>query len=468
MEVNIMNSINLENIRNDDSQTTRRLYSNSDLELDYSNIKNNEEEKKQRIDNNNNQENNINNSNNIYEVNNINERNIAESNIEEVRNNTIGEIVNGIEESNNDSNISNENNNVSNTDSLFIIEIHTINNDNNNNNNSSINDDNNNNNQGNLYKDLIKDLKNNNFIFIKDYYSQKIDQNNKAYISWLKKLYKKLNFSEDGYLTMKNHININQKFEAPEYPILKLEIEKNLFFCENPKCNAIVYMNNEQKKKLKGIEDLVYIENFERIKNFKKNRCPICLSYKCIFCNQTSTLLNSNCCDMQLNSSVFDFNFYICDYYIIFKFALFTPVIRVFYMASMINFALFRGMTFKSKLTQSKEEITRMISENYTSDIIFGTYQAKFSRIVRFIISLLNILGSICWALPYIIYYELYLIIIMFLYFFNLWNHYKTLMNYFYLLAFIPGLRRGIIGRIYHNQNNHFIDSFSENTEVAI
>ena len=119
-----MNSINLENIRNDDSQTTRRLYSNSDLELDYSNIKNNEEEKKQRIDNNNNQENNINNSNNIYEVNNINERNIAESNIEEVRNNTIGEIVNGIEESNNDSNISNENNNVSNTDSLFIIEIH--------------------------------------------------------------------------------------------------------------------------------------------------------------------------------------------------------------------------------------------------------------------------------------------------------------------------------------------------------
>ena len=444
MEVTIMNSINLENIQNDYSLTNRRVFSNSDLELDYSNINknnNNEEEGSNNINNSNNR----NEDSNINNDNIINESQISESNLgDSIDNSHINEENNNHEANNNNNN---ESSDFSISNTVIIVQNRHYNLDDN---DEEI-----------LNKDLIKDLKNNNFIFIKDYYNQKIDENNKSYVSWLKKIYEKLYFSEYKDNTMKNHINISQKFETPDYPILKKEIEKYLYFCENPKCNAIVYMTKEQEKQLDKIEDLIFTEGLEEIKHFDKKRCPICLCYKCIFCKRTSTLLNANCCISQLNWSVSDYNHSL--YYGIFKFALFTPIIRECYMASMINFALFRGLTFRCKLLQNKEEIERKVANGITSDFIFGSYQSKFSRISLFFISLLNILGSICWALPFIIYCEIFLVVIMFLGFCKILQYYKILTNYFYLLAFIPGLRRGQQGRI-PQQHQHHHDQISDNS----
>ena len=115
-----------------------------------------------------------------------------------------------------------------------------------------------------LNSDLIQELINDKFIFRKDYYNQKIDENNKLYVSWLKKIYISIFYNNSD----KNILIRNKKIEVPDYPILKKNIEDKLFVCLNPQCNSIVYMTDEQKKKLNNIKDLIYCK-YKLISNKK-------------------------------------------------------------------------------------------------------------------------------------------------------------------------------------------------------
>ena len=82
MEVSIMTSTNIENIQNDELRTSNRIFSNSDLELEFSGINNrnsaneininnqvNNEINNQINDQNNNDNDNNNNDNNLNNIN---------------------------------------------------------------------------------------------------------------------------------------------------------------------------------------------------------------------------------------------------------------------------------------------------------------------------------------------------------------------------------------------------------------
>ena len=75
-----------------------------------------------------------------------------------------------------------------------------------------------------FHKDFIQELKNNNYIFIKDYPEQEVNELNVKYINWLKNLYKKNFFSEE-----KKYINklINNKKLIIDYHELYLKIKNN-------------------------------------------------------------------------------------------------------------------------------------------------------------------------------------------------------------------------------------------------
>ena len=104
-----------------------------------------------------------------------------------------------------------------------------------------------------FHKDFIQELKNNKYIFIKDYPEQEVNELNVKYINWLKNLYKKKFFSEE-----KKYINklINNKKLIIDYHELYLKIKNNLFFCNYPKCNSIIYISDTQKNKLEIIQNL--------------------------------------------------------------------------------------------------------------------------------------------------------------------------------------------------------------------
>ena len=418
MDVSVVNSINLERIQNDDDvRTSKRILSNSDLELNFSQVVNRNTEEIRLNQNN------------------------------EINNNIHNEDDNNNDEDNQDNNNNNQNNdNNSHNNSLIINILMNMMDDNDLDDND--NDNNNNNNDNKIpNRKLIKELKNNNFIFIKDYSDQIVDENNISYVSWLKNLYIKINYSYN-IEKVKNPIISKHKIETPDFPKLKEKIEKKLFFCFNPQCNCIIYMNQTQKNKFHEIKDLIFSEEINDINDYLKERCPLCLKYKCKYCHRTSTLLNANCCFMQLIKACSDNDYYFCDFHFLFLLVLFNPLTRVFYMASMINFIFFRGLTLENKLLQSKEKINNLIESHFPSQHIFGTYQAKFKRVPMFIISLLNILGSICWAIPFYIFIEIILNILMIIGCFTRKNLFKMIICCFYLVAFVPGLRKDISGHL--------------------
>ena len=417
MDVSVVNSINLERIQNDDDvRTSKRILSNSDLELNFSQVVNRNTEEIRLNQNN------------------------------EINNNIHNEDDNNNDEDNQDNNNNNQNNdNNSHNNSLIINILMNMMDDNDLDDND--NDNNNNNDNKIPNRKLIKELKNNNFIFIKDYSDQIVDENNISYVSWLKNLYIKINYSYN-IEKVKNPIISKHKIETPDFPKLKEKIEKKLFFCFNPQCNCIIYMNQTQKNKFHEIKDLIFSEEINDINDYLKERCPLCLKYKCKYCHRTSTLLNANCCFMQLINACSDNDFRFCNFHLLFLLVLFNPLTRVFYMACMINFIFFRGLTLENKLLQSKEKIKNLVELHLSSFFIFGTYQAKFKRVPMLIISLLNILGSICWAIPFYIFIEVILNILMIIGFFTRKNLFKMITCCFYLVAFVPGLRRDISGHL--------------------
>ena len=151
MEVSVVNSIILENIQNEgDSRTSKRIFSNSDLELDYIHIneKNIEEQKDNSINQGNNDINNQNNQNNNddeeQEEDNNDSNNSANDNNNNANNNA----------NNNNNNIPNNNpNNLLINLFLDILDDEILNNDN------VVK-------QKKAHNDLIKELRNKNLIFL--------------------------------------------------------------------------------------------------------------------------------------------------------------------------------------------------------------------------------------------------------------------------------------------------------------
>ena len=210
--------------------------------------------------------------------------------------------------------IHNENNN------NFIYNINNNNNIIQNNNNEDENDHNNNNeddndNQNNnensidndfpLYKrnekmkkhnNIVEELKNQNYIFIKDYPEQKLNKNNKKYLYWIQNIYLKIHYFKDN---IHNKFKIKIKYELPDYPKLLEEIKENLFFCSNPKCKSVIYLPKNVYNKYKKIPDIYLDEDYYYnifLTGYEKQRCPLCLIYKCKFCKRLSTLKSSFCC----------------------------------------------------------------------------------------------------------------------------------------------------------------------------
>ena len=263
MDVSVVNSINLERIQNeDDVRTSKRILSNSDIELNFSQLAANRNTEEIRL-NHNNENNNIANEDN-------------NDNAEDNQNN------NNNDQNGNNGQGNNDNNNHDNSLIMNILMNMVDDNDI----EDNIDNDNNNNNEAKIQnRKLIKELKSNNYIFIKDYSDQIVDENNISYASWLKNLYIKMNFSYN-IEKAKNPMISKHKIETPEFPKLKEKIEKKLFFCLNPQCNCIIYMNKAQKNKFHEIKDLIFSEEINDIDNYLKERCPLCLKYKCKYCHR--------------------------------------------------------------------------------------------------------------------------------------------------------------------------------------
>ena len=334
--------ISLNIINREEINSTFRIISDSDLDIESEN-------KNSRIFE-------INEYNkNDYQINNI--RNI--NNLNNEKNNIIHNENNNIliyNINNNENMIHNNNNEHEN--------VHNNNNEANidNQNNNDINDDNNSNNSDNYdafyiknekmnkHNDLVQELKNQNFIFIKDYPEQKLNKINKKYTYWIQNIYLKIHsFNDNIYNKFKTKI----KYELPDYPKLLEEIKENLFFCNNPKCKSVIYLSKNISKKFKKIPDIYLFENaYDDIflTGYEKQRCPLCLIYRCKFCKRLSTLKSSFCCPLQAYKACYDTNDieYSSEYCI--KLAIKAPIVRVWYFGFMTNFPFFRALTKTHKI----------------------------------------------------------------------------------------------------------------------
>ena len=175
--------------------------------------------------------------------------------------------------------------------------------------------------------------------------------------------------------------------------------------------------------------------------NYLKTRCPLCLKYKCIYCNKSSTLISSLCCPYQAFFSFYnsgikeyksDFNYYI----------LIIPIIRVWTYGFMMNFPFYRGITKTNNLLKEKKEIKRRIQLGTPEGVVCGVYQCLMEDNCKFYINIFHISGSILWTIPYLMFFE-FILSIFFLFDKILRkNNYKKLIDCFHLFIFIPGLNR--------------------------
>ena len=203
-----------------------------------------------------------------------------------------------------------------------------------------------------IHYDLIKELNDNQFIFIRNYSDEIIDENNKLYVSWLKKNYVKINnLNSKNYLN-KINIFLNTR-KSPNFPELIQNIKENLFICENPICKSIIYLTENQKKKLKEIKNVSLVAHqydFYFILNYQKIRCPLCLKYKCIYCHRSSTLKSSFCCLSQYFMTCYNADVY--QYLYPLAYSIHIPIIRVWFLSFVANFFFFRSITKKNKLLE--------------------------------------------------------------------------------------------------------------------
>lgn len=304
-------------------------------------------------------------------------------------------------------------------------------------------DDNNGNNIKESYKaffDIINDLKNNNLFFIKDFYDQKLNENNIFYNKWLKNLY--LNLYSEMNKNDFQKLNVNQKIELPNISEIKEKLEKKLFFCLNCKCKSISYINPQLKLEIEKIPNLNFKENFTSIiKGYKKLRCPICLKYKCIYCKQTSTLQNANCCYIQLFNACYNANIDDISPYFCFNLAaLYIPIIRVWYIGFNLNFFFFRALNQKKYLLLNKKDILSLYRRKNNNRYNYGLYIDLIRKRMIIPYNILHIAGTTFWAITYLNFIEFILIISMITSFIIGIKYFKKVINVFYILLFTPGI----------------------------
>lgn len=295
------------------------------------------------------------------------------------------------------------------------------------------------NNNMNKYYRLVKLLKEEELIFVKDYYKQKISEENKKFLFWLQKIFrKKYERNDINYL---NRINIKNNIEIPDYPEIIKDLKNNLFECSNYKCNSIIYLFDSQRKLFNKIPDLYLEQEYsEFLTGYEKTRCPLCLKYKCKYCNKLSTLKSSLCCPFQTFKACYDTKE--DEYEIIcHALALYTPFIRVWFFGLMTNFPFFRALTKANKLSKNLVDILRnMSNHNYIS---FWTYQSELRRYGGLkIYNIFHISGSIFWTFSYAIILEETLIVFMVISFIFKKEIFKKFLNCYYLFCLIPGSYR--------------------------
>jgi hypothetical protein len=289
----------------------------------------------------------------------------------------------------------------------------------------------------NKYYILVKLLKEEELIFIKDYYKQIMNKENKKYLYWLQKIFrKKYERNDINYL---NRLNINNNIEIPDYPEIIKDLKNNLFECSNYKCKSIIYLSDSQKKIFNKMPDL-YLENKFSIflTGYEKIRCPLCLKYKCKYCNKLSTLKSSLCCPFQAIKACYETK--IDEYRImIYIIALYIPFVRVWFFCFMTNFPFFRALTRTNKLSKNLVDILRNMSNHQY--ISFWTYQSEFRRFGGLkIYNIFHISGSIFWTFSYGIILEEILFIFMVISFIFKKDIFIKFINCYYLFCFIPGL----------------------------
>ncbi len=295
------------------------------------------------------------------------------------------------------------------------------------------------NNNMNKYYRLVKLLKEEELIFVKDYYKQKISEENKKFLFWLQKIFRKK--YERNNINYLNRINIKNNIEIPDYPEIIKDLKNNLFECSNYKCNSIIYLSDSQRKLFNKIPGLYLEQEYsEFLTGYEKTRCPLCLKYKCKYCNKLSTLKSSLCCPFQAFKACYDTK--VDEYEIIcHALALYTPFIRVYFFGFMTNFPFFRALTKANKLSKNLVDILRnMSNHNYIS---FWTYQSELRRYGGLkIYNIFHISGSIFWTFSYAIILEEILIVFMAISFIFKKEIFKKFLNCYYLFCLIPGSYR--------------------------
>ena len=359
-----------------------------------------------------------NNSNHNYEIDNINNN----KDYNNKHNNKGNNNINNNSDINNNEDINN--NNINNIEDI-----------NNNSDIINITNDSNDTEDKKFYLNLILELKGNNFIFTKDYFEQKTDEKNKKYVKWLQNIYKTIHFPNDKkYL---NKIKIHNNYETLNYSDLYGKLKNNLFTCTNPKCKSIIYISKNQKNSFKKIQNLEIKDlkyDNERNRGYNKVRCPLCLKYRCKYCNKLSSLKISFCCPFQAFIACYNSNFsdYMCPYILL----IYTPFVRVWLFGFMFSFPFFKSLTRPDYLLLTKREIQRRKNDMYSREA-FGLYFTKNERDLD-PMNIFHISGSILWTFAYVIIFEEFLVFFMLISLIFNKNYFKKFCNCFYSLCFLP------------------------------
>ena len=240
------------------------------------------------------------------------------------------------------------------------------------------------------------------------------------------------NKNKDSNNNNLNKFKINNKNEKEEYTELIKKLKNKLFFCINPKCKSITYISDNLKNKfeeLQNLQDFNYRNN--ELNGQKKIRCPICLKYKCIYCNKLSTLKMSYCCPLQAFTTCY--NSKKKKSYCPYTMCIYTPIIRVWYFGFMFSFPFFRTLTKPGKLLLNREKIT---DENVREN--FGLYCTKTEFGEFDLMNSIHIAGSMIWTFAYTIIFEEILILFMIICFIFRKNNFRKFLDCFYLFALMP------------------------------
>jgi hypothetical protein len=265
--------------------------------------------------------------------------------------------------------------------------------------------------------------------------NQKTDENNLKYLKWLQSLYKKIYFTTDEKPLIK--IKVRSKCKVSDYQAIYKQLKNNLFTCINPECKSIIYISDEHKDLFKKIGNLKledYSYEYRKISGHDKIRCPLCLKYKCKYCNKLSAIKISYCCPFQAFKACYnkDANYYDWLYCL----PMHSPLVRVWFFGYMFYFPLYKYLTRPDKLLQSKKEIRR---RRETMDIFnaYGLYTLKNESNFK-IFYTIRLIGSIFWTFAYSIFFEEVLIIFMLFSLIINKDYFRRFYDCFYNMCFYP------------------------------